>query len=115
MTSPAHRSGDAERKFSYKWIVAGVFVCAQFMDIMDTTIVNVALPGLARGFHASTASIEWVVLGYLVALAASIPASGWLGDRFGTKRVFLVASLCSAPARHYAVSRTASSSSSCSE
>ncbi len=77
------------RGVPYKWIVASVFVCAQFMDIMDTTIVNVALPGLARDFHASTASIEWVVLGYLVALAASIPASGWLGDRFGTKRVFL--------------------------
>src|SRR5579863_9302638 len=77
------------RRVPYKWIVAGVFVCAQFMDIMDTTIVNGALPGLARSFHASTASIEWVVLGYLVALAASIPASGWLGDRYGTKRVFL--------------------------
>jgi EmrB/QacA subfamily drug resistance transporter len=81
------------RRLPYKWIVASVFVCAQFMDIMDTTIVNVALPGLARSFHASTASIEWVVLGYLVALAASIPASGWLGDRFGTKRVFLGALL----------------------
>jgi len=84
------RGGDGNgRAVPYKWIVAGVFVCAQFMDIMDTTIVNVALPGLARSFHASTASIEWVVLGYLVALAASIPASGWLGDRFGTKTVFL--------------------------
>jgi EmrB/QacA subfamily drug resistance transporter len=78
-------------RFDGKWMVAAIFVCAQFMDIMDTTIVNVALPGLARDFHASTSDIEWVVLGYLVALAASIPASGWLGDRFGTKRIFLFA------------------------
>ena len=60
----------------YKWIVASVFVCAAFMDIMDTTIVNVALPTLAREFNASTASIEWVVIGYLLSLAVWIPASG---------------------------------------
>jgi EmrB/QacA subfamily drug resistance transporter len=81
----------ATRRVPYKWIVASLFVCAAFMDIMDTTIVNVALPTLAREFHASDASIEWVVIGYLLSLAVWIPASGWLGDRFGTKKVFLFA------------------------
>jgi EmrB/QacA subfamily drug resistance transporter len=61
------------------------------MDIMDTTIVNVALPTLAKEFHASTASIEWVVIGYLLSLAIWIPASGYIGDRIGTKKVFLFA------------------------
>src|SRR5947207_15693434 len=75
----------------YKWIVAAVFVFGMFMDIMDTTIVNVALPTLAREFHASAASIEWVVLGYLLSLAVWIPASGWIGDRVGTKKTFLFA------------------------
>jgi EmrB/QacA subfamily drug resistance transporter len=79
------------QRIPYKWIVASIFVCGLFMDIMDTTIVNVALPTLAHDFHASTASIEWVVLGYLLSLAVWIPASGWIGDRFGTKRVFLFA------------------------
>ena len=78
-------------RIPYKWIVASVFVCAAFMDIMDTTIVNVALPTLAREFQASTAAIEWVVLGYLLSLAIWIPASGWIGDRIGTKKVFLFA------------------------
>ncbi|HZP30321.1 MAG TPA: DHA2 family efflux MFS transporter permease subunit, partial [Acidimicrobiia bacterium] len=78
-------------RIPYKWIVASVFVCAAFMDIMDTTIVNVALPTLAREFHASTASIEWVVIGYLLSLAIWIPASGYIGDRIGTKKVFLFA------------------------
>jgi EmrB/QacA subfamily drug resistance transporter len=78
-------------RIPYKWIVASLFVCAAFMDIMDTTIVNVALPTLAREFHATDASIEWVVIGYLLSLAVWIPASGWLGDRFGTKKVFLFA------------------------
>jgi EmrB/QacA subfamily drug resistance transporter len=78
-------------RVDYKWLVGAVFVCGLFMDILDTTIVNVALPTLAREFDASTASIEWVVLGYLLSLAVWIPASGWIGDRYGTKKVFLFA------------------------
>jgi EmrB/QacA subfamily drug resistance transporter len=75
----------------YKWLVAAVFVTGLFMDLLDTTIVNVALPTLARDFDAGTTTIEWVVTGYLLSLAVWIPASGWLGDRFGTKRVFMFA------------------------
>src|SRR6478752_1838343 len=75
----------------YKWLVAIVFVCGMFMDIMDTTIVFVATPTLKAEFGATNASIEWVVLGYLLSLAVWIPASGWIGDRIGTKKVFLFA------------------------
>ena len=71
--------------------VSVVFVAAMFMSIMDATIVNVALPSLSRDFNAPGTSIDAVVVGYLVSLAIVIPASGWLGDRFGTKRIFLVA------------------------
>jgi MFS family permease len=78
-------------QISYKWIVAAVFVCGMFMDILDTTVVNVALPALGQQFHATTAAIEWIALGYLLSIATWIPASGWIGDRFGTKRVFLFA------------------------
>jgi EmrB/QacA subfamily drug resistance transporter len=78
-------------RIQYKWIVAAIFVCAMFIDILDTTIVNVALPELGREFHATTASIEWIVLGYLLSLAVWIPASGWIGDRIGTRRAFLFA------------------------
>ncbi|HEY3365920.1 MAG TPA: MFS transporter [Symbiobacteriaceae bacterium] len=60
------------------------------MDLLDMTIMNVALPTLARSF-AATATVEWVVLGYLISLAIFIPVSGWAGDRFGTKRVFTLA------------------------
>src|SRR5947209_14811779 len=68
-----------------------VFVAGMFMSIMDSTIVNVALPTLSRQFNATGTSIDAVVVGYLVSLAIIIPASGWLGDRFGTKRIFLSA------------------------
>lgn len=78
-------------RIPYKWIVASVFVSAAFMDILDTTSVNVAIPTLEREFNAPLSSIEWVVLGYLLSLAVWMPASGWIGDRIGTKKVFLFA------------------------
>ena len=71
--------------------VSVVFVLAMFMAIMDTTIVNVALPTLAHQFRVPLSSVDGVVVGFLVSLAVFIPASGWLGDRFGTKRVLLTA------------------------
>jgi EmrB/QacA subfamily drug resistance transporter len=76
-----------------EYAVAAVFVAALFMSIMDSTVVNVAIPTLGRDFHAGNASIEWVVTAYLLSLAVWIPASGWVGDRFGSKRVFLTALL----------------------
>jgi len=78
-------------QLDYKYVVATAFVSGIFMDILDTTIVNVALPKLADDFHADIASLEWVVTGYLLSLAVWIPVSGWVGDRFGTKRTFLFA------------------------
>ncbi len=77
------------RRIQYKYVVAIVYVTALFLDILDTTIVNVAIPALGEQFQSGMA--EWVVLGYTVSLAVWIPASGWLGDRFGTKRIFLFA------------------------
>jgi EmrB/QacA subfamily drug resistance transporter len=78
-------------KLEYKWIVGTVFVFGLFMDLLDMTIVNVAIPELAKEFDASATQVQWVVTGYLLSLAVSIPVSGWLGDRFGTKKIFMVA------------------------
>ncbi|HKG26580.1 MAG TPA: MDR family MFS transporter [Thermomicrobiales bacterium] len=80
------------RSLEYKWIVAVIFVIGLFMDLLDTTIVNVALPTLGTEFHVTrTTTLEWVLIGYLLSLAIWIPASGWLGDRFGTKKIFILA------------------------
>ncbi|APV45456.1 drug resistance transporter, EmrB/QacA subfamily [Dehalogenimonas formicexedens] len=78
-------------KIQYKWLVAIAFVAGFFMDLMDITIVNVALPTLAKELNASQTTLEWVVTGYLLSLAIWIPASGWIGDKFGTKKTFLFA------------------------
>ncbi len=77
------------RLVQYRYVVAMVYVTALFLDILDTTIVNVAVFPLGVQFHSNNA--EWIVLGYTLSLAVWIPASGWLGDKFGTKRVFLFA------------------------
>src|SRR6266566_2511499 len=68
-----------------------VFVTAMFLSIMDSTIVNVALPSLARQLNVPSTAIDAVVVAYLVSLAVVMPAFGWLGDRWGTKRIFLLA------------------------
>jgi EmrB/QacA subfamily drug resistance transporter len=72
-----------------KVAIAVVYVAALFMAIMDTTIVNVALPTLGRDFHIRSTGVDAVVIGFLVSLGVFIPVSGWLGDRLGPKRVLL--------------------------
>ncbi len=79
------------RSLEYKKIVAMAFIFGVFMDILDTTIVNVAVPSLQAHFGVTASRIEWVITGYLCSLAVWIPASGWIGDRFGTKKTFLFA------------------------
>jgi len=74
-----------------KVAVSIVFVAATFVSILDTTVVNVALPVIGQEFDADAAAASAVASAYLVSLAVFIPAAGWLGDRFGDKRVLLVA------------------------
>ena len=76
---------------SQKAVVGVVFVAAMFMSIMDATIVNVALPTIGRDFKVSPTAVDSISIAYLVSLAVFIPASGWLGDRLGGKRVMLAA------------------------
>jgi EmrB/QacA subfamily drug resistance transporter len=72
-----------------KVTVSVVYVATFFMFILDSTIVNVALPTLRNEFHTSTAVVSSVVTAYLVTLAVAMPAAAWLGDRYGSKRVLL--------------------------
>jgi EmrB/QacA subfamily drug resistance transporter len=78
-------------RVSQKVAVSVVYVAAMFMTIMDSTIVNVALPTIGRDFRVPSTSVAGVSIYFLVSLAVFISASGWLGDRFGGKRVLLAA------------------------
>jgi EmrB/QacA subfamily drug resistance transporter len=69
----------------FLWIVAVGF----FMQTLDSTIVNTALPAMARSLNESPLSMQAVVISYALTMAMLIPASGWLADRFGTRRVFM--------------------------
>src|ERR1700744_2632275 len=79
----------SERIEPYVWKIAGVVILGMTMSILDTTIVNVALDTLSRELHTTLAQIQWVATGYLLALAAVIPLTGWAARRFGAKRVYL--------------------------
>jgi EmrB/QacA subfamily drug resistance transporter len=83
--------GSPARALSPKIAVAITYVASLFMSAMDNHIVNVMIPTLSRQFHSPLASVQWTTLGYVLSLAVFIPASGWFGDKFGTKRIFLVA------------------------
>src|SRR5213082_745459 len=75
---------------AYVWRISAVVIVGSIMSILDTTIVNVALDTLSRELHSPIADIQWVVTGYMLALAAVIPVSGWAARRFGAKQVYVV-------------------------
>jgi EmrB/QacA subfamily drug resistance transporter len=89
--SPTHTShrfdGGLDRS---TLVVAAVTTLGLIMAVLDTTIVNVALDALSRDLHASLSRIQWVSTGYLLSLATVIPLSGWLIERFGSKRTWIV-------------------------
>ena len=64
-----------------------------FLSMLDSNIVNVALPDIARELHSPLETAQWIVSGYLLALAAVLAASAYLAKRFGTSRVYLASLL----------------------
>ncbi|RSM56518.1 MFS transporter [Actinoplanes sp. ATCC 53533] len=73
--------------------IAGVVVLGAIMSILDITVVSVALPTFQTTFDATYAEVAWTMTGYTLALATVIPLSGWAADRFGTKRLYMLALL----------------------
>jgi len=74
-------------KSTLPWIVA----VALFMEQLDTTIVNTAVPAMAENLGVAPLSLKAVVASYILSLAVGIPVSGWMADHFGTRRVFATA------------------------
>lgn len=86
MTAP---TSEADAKRYLPWVVAVVL----FMETLDTTIVNTAVPSIAASLQVEPLSLKAVVASYILSLAVFIPISGWMADRFGTRRVFFTAVL----------------------
>jgi EmrB/QacA subfamily drug resistance transporter len=72
-------------------VVAGVVVLGAIMSILDITVVSVGLKTFQTAFDATAAQVAWTMTGYTLALASVIPLTGWAADRFGTKRLYLIA------------------------
>ncbi len=72
------------------WLIATAVMAATFMEILDTSVANVALPHIAGNLSATTEESTWVLTSYLVSNAIVLPMTGWLGIRFGRKRLLTV-------------------------
>ncbi|WP_432082886.1 MFS transporter [Streptomyces sp. WAC 04229] len=83
--SPAPPAGDRRR-----WFALAIVMTAAFMDLVDVTIVNIAIPSIQRDEGASVSQIQWITAGYALAFAAGLITGGRLGDIHGRKRVFLI-------------------------
>src|SRR5271156_766578 len=79
----------ARRAFS-PWFVAIAVIIPTFMEVLDTTIANVALRYIAGGLSAAQIDSEWVITSYLAANAIVLPLSGWLSAHFGRRNYFLM-------------------------
>src|SRR5580704_7505654 len=72
------------------WIVAISVMFGTFMEVLDTTVVNVSLPHIAGSMSATTEEATWVLTSYLVANAIILPMTGWLASQFGRKRLLML-------------------------
>src|SRR5271156_1206679 len=83
-------SSNTGRRAMSPWIVAIAVVIPTFMEVLDTTIANVALRYIAGGLSAAVIDAEWVLTSYLAANATILPISGWISARLGRRNYFLL-------------------------
>ena len=79
-----------EQKAVNPWLVAFAVMFATFMEVLDTTVVNVSLPHIASSMSATTEEATWTLTSYLVANAIILPMTGWLASTFGRKRLLML-------------------------
>lgn len=72
----------------YKWFVLANVMLGTFMAVLDSTIVNVSLPKIMSSFGVGLSTIQWVITAYMLAMAAMLPTTGWLADKYGYKKVY---------------------------
>ncbi|MDQ8706800.1 MFS transporter [Streptomyces sp. LHD-70] len=86
-TAPAAGPAPSDRR---RWFALAIVMTAAFMDLVDVTIVNIALPSIQADEGASFSQIQWITAGYALAMGAGLITGGRLGDIYGRKRIFLV-------------------------
>jgi len=73
-----------------RWLTLIILLLAAFMNLLDVSIVNIAIPSIQRDLHASYSDVQWALAGYTLAYALVLITGGRLGDTFGRKRLFLI-------------------------
>jgi EmrB/QacA subfamily drug resistance transporter len=86
--APAGAGGDGVDP--RRWLTLVILLLAAFMNLLDVSIVNIAIPSIQRNLHASYADVQWALAGYTLAYALVLITGGRLGDTFGRKRLFLI-------------------------
>jgi MFS transporter, DHA2 family, multidrug resistance protein len=84
------RTHKAEPEHTHKWIIAASVILCTILEVLDSSIVNVALPHMQGSFSATVDEVTWVVTTYLVAAGIMIPTTGWIAGQFGRKSYFLI-------------------------
>ena len=74
----------------HRWLILGIVLAAEIMDLLDSTIVNVAGPSLKEKLHATPSALQWVIGGYTLALGAGLVLGGRLADRYSRRNIFLI-------------------------
>jgi DHA2 family multidrug resistance protein len=82
-------SSPADAGHKHKWLIALAVMLGATLEILDTSIINVALPHMQGSFSASVDEITWVLTSYLVSNGVTLPMTGWISARFGRKRYFM--------------------------
>lgn len=80
----------AESSPSYKWWLLGVVMLGTFLAVMDSTVVNVGLPVIMHTYGGEIGMVQWIVSGYMLSMVLMLPTSGYLAERFGYKRMYIV-------------------------
>ncbi|MGO1507947.1 MAG: MFS transporter, partial [Microbacterium sp.] len=91
LTTPARPAAAASRS-KRRWLALGILALAQFLVVLDSSIVNIALPVLGRELSMDTAALTWVITAYVLAFGGLLLLGGRLADRYGHRRIFLIGS-----------------------
>src|SRR5438874_7833730 len=89
-TAAAEAAGDSDLTPTRKWLLTVSVMVVAVMQVLDTSVTNVALPHMQGSLSASVEEVAWVITSYLAANAIVIPATGWLTAYFGRRKFFLV-------------------------
>jgi EmrB/QacA subfamily drug resistance transporter len=87
LAPPGHAGDQSDPR---RWLTLIVLLLAAFMNLLDVSIVNIAIPSIQRSLHATYADVQWALAGYTLAYALVLITGGRLGDTFGRRRLFLI-------------------------